>query len=95
VRSPAHGLFKVPPEPLDATGYFWLVCMMNHSCAPNGSVVYDTPPGASPHLRHAPHEEIGGGCDVSPPATARIVARRAIRAGEEITHSYVDRRDQP
>ena len=94
VRSPAHELFEVPPPPLDASGYFWFVCMMNHSCAPNGGVAYDAPPGASPHARH-PAREGGGECYVSPPATARIFARKSIRAGEEITHSYVDRRDWP
>merc|ERR1740139_216339 len=71
---------------------------MNHSCAPNGGVTYDSPGGTPPHPRHAPGEsgsesEGGGDCYVSPPATARIVASKAIRAGEEITHSYVEARE--
>ena len=75
MNSPAHTLFKVPPEPLDASGYFWFVCMMNHSCAPNGGVAYDPPAGTAAHPRQAPHAG-GGECHVSPPATARIFAKK-------------------
>jgi hypothetical protein len=81
VPSPAAASFspRRSVEPLDATGLFWFVCMMNHSCCPNAELSY-APPA----------DEVQ---KTSRPATARIVAACDIPAGGEIMHSYVDRHE--
>jgi len=61
-------------EPLEGSGMFSLVCTMNHSCAPNCLVAYDTTDPA----------KVGG------PAEASVFAMKPIDVDEELTIAYVD-----
>lgn len=84
VPSPAAASFspRRSVEPLDATGLFWFVCMMNHSCCPNAELSYAPTADGVVEVQQT-----------SRPASARIVAACDIPAGGEIMHSYVDRHE--
>jgi len=59
VPSPAGGA-----PSLDATGLSWLVCMMNHSCAPNASVAFGGAPNAPATARIVALREVAAGEEI-------------------------------
>lgn len=89
--------------PLDATGLAWYVCLMNHSCAPNAVVSYDSEGdgggGGAQQRTVVGDARRSAACSAAAAAelacggaaTARIVALTDIAAGDEIVHPYVDR----
>ena len=64
----------------DGSGVFPLTCLMNHSCEPNAEVRFDASLG----------KKIKNKNRNSRAPTARVVAIRNIKTGDELTHAYID-----
>eukprot|EP00752_Nemacystus_decipiens_P011537 g10245.t1 len=82
-----------PFAPLDGTALYSLVCCMNHSCRPNCVVLY---PGRRKQRQlrgkdPAGHDADDGGGEMADPLVAEVVLLEDVRAGDELTQSYVSK----
>ncbi len=81
-----NGIDTVFP-PLDGTGFYKMICKINHSCDPNVIVKYTINVTTEISTSVLDSDEYN---PYSKPLIAQITALRSITAGEELVQSYID-----